>query len=112
MVVIVIAMVMLVVILVVAPEELDQSLNLFQKRSQAESANLTTSPNHLKTIKKNNKNLKLYNKKMKFKKMIINNNNKPAKPTAIIVEHQLDMPEILCESVRLQQSILYFCHYL
>ena len=48
-VVIVIAMVMLVVILVVAPEELDQSLNLFQKRSQAESANPTTSPDHLKS---------------------------------------------------------------
>ena len=36
---------------VMAPEELDQSPNLFQKRNQAGLVNLTTFPNHLRAIK-------------------------------------------------------------
>ena len=33
--------------------------------------------------------------------ILVNNNNKPAKPTTGIVELQLDMAEVLCESVGL-----------
>ena len=35
---------------VMAPEELDQSPNLFQKRNQAGLVSLTTSPDHLRAI--------------------------------------------------------------
>ena len=35
---------------VMAPEELDQSPNLFEKRNQAGSVSLTTSPDHLRAI--------------------------------------------------------------